>query len=50
MYPHTDISLEHNIRMDVMCSCELNSSGSEQEPVTGSCEHSNERSGSIKGG
>jgi hypothetical protein len=31
-------------------SCELESSGSGQEPVTGSREHGNETSGSIKFG
>jgi hypothetical protein len=31
-------------------SCELNSSGSGRVPMAGCCEHSNETSGSIKGG
>jgi hypothetical protein len=31
-------------------SYRLNSSGSGEGPVTGSCEHGNEPSGSIKGG
>jgi hypothetical protein len=30
--------------------CGLNSSGSGQEPVAGSCEHGNETSGTITGG
>jgi hypothetical protein len=30
--------------------CGLDSSGSRQEPVAGSCEHGTEPSGSIKGG
>jgi len=30
--------------------CGLDASGSGQETVAGSCEHSNEPSGSIKGG
>jgi hypothetical protein len=31
-------------------SCGLDSSGSGWGPMAGSCEHGNERSGSIKGG
>jgi hypothetical protein len=30
--------------------CGLDSSGSEQGPTVGSCEHGNEPSGSVKGG
>jgi hypothetical protein len=30
--------------------CELDESGSGQEHLTGSCEHDNEHSGSVKGG
>jgi len=33
-----------------MGSCGMNSSGSEQGTVAGSCEHSNETSASINGG
>jgi hypothetical protein len=33
-----------------MESCGLDSYGTEQGPVAGSCEHDNEPSGSIKGG
>jgi hypothetical protein len=33
-----------------MRECELDSSGSGQGPMAGSCEHDNEPSGSIKGG
>jgi hypothetical protein len=31
-------------------NCGLDSSGSGQEPVAGSCEYGNEPSGSVKGG
>jgi hypothetical protein len=43
---------EDNIRMDLQAMVGrhgLDSSGSGQGPVAGSCEHSNEPSGSIKG-
>jgi hypothetical protein len=44
---------EDNIRTDlreiVTGRCELDVSGSEQEPVAGSCEHGNEPSSSMKG-
>jgi hypothetical protein len=33
-----------------MESCELDLSGLEQKPLTGSCEHANETAGSLKGG
>jgi hypothetical protein len=33
-----------------MGMCGLNSSGSGQGPVAGSCEHGNEPSGSVRGG
>jgi len=41
---------EDNIRMDLQkIGCGMDSSGSGQGPVVGSCEHSNEPLGSIKG-
>jgi hypothetical protein len=45
--------MEVNIKMELRemaLGCELDSSGSGQEVVSGSCEHGNEHSGSIKGG
>jgi hypothetical protein len=33
-----------------MLRCGLDASSSGQGPVAGSCEHGNERSGSVKGG
>jgi hypothetical protein len=45
---------ENNIRMDLkgnrVENCGLDVSGSGQGPMEGSCEHLNERPGSIKGG
>jgi hypothetical protein len=44
---------DDNVRTDHgngVVSCALDSSGSEQGPVAGSCEYGNEPSGCIKGG
>jgi hypothetical protein len=41
-----DNSEERRRKKGIICG--LDSSGSEKEPVAGSCEHDNESSGSIK--